>query len=135
MQIKPKFLKHVQVQPHQVNSYGQTTSGKLYAGKRAITPISPEADIRKSALEYKLLPAIKSTATTQNNKHVMFAASSRLNAHEKLVLLSSRLDERVRRRRQLFAFIAKVVLWGIIFYVLVLSALPAVDMIVSRWQY
>lgn len=135
MQIKPKFLIHSQAPPHQVNSHGQIHTRRLYFGKKTIKPISPEADIRKNALEYKPLPARKPKATIQNDKHVMSAASSRLNAHEKLVLLSSRLDEKVRRRRQLFAFVAKVVLWGIIFYVLVLSALPAVDMIVSRWQY
>ena len=132
MQIKPKFLKHVQVQPHQVNSYGQTTSGKLYAGKRAITPISPEVDIRNSAQSYKSSRVAVPKAQAQNSKNYVSATSSRLNAHEKLVLLSSNLDDKIRRRRKFLAFMGQIVLWSVVLYVLVLSRVPEIMMLFNR---
>ena len=132
MRIRPKFLKSQNDALHQANSHSGLYAPKQYSRKKVISPVSSETAIRK-----EMQPSNPSApaASAKNKKRFLTVNLSDNAGHEKLIALSSKLDEKLRRRRKLFAFIAKVMLWGIIFYILVLSALPAVDMIVSRWQY
>jgi hypothetical protein len=132
MHITPKFLKRKDSQPPQTNSYGRHHVSRLYSRKKVISPVSSEAAIRKEIQPGK---SQAPTGPTKNQKKFLTVNRTESSGNDTLIALSSNLDETLVRRRKLFTFIAKVVLWGIIFYALVLSALPAVDMIVSRWQY
>jgi hypothetical protein len=132
MQITKRFLKHKHATPYQANSHGQHDISKHYSRKKVITPITSVAAIRK-----EMQPSRSSLhkAPVKNQKKFLTVNLTENAGHEKLIALSSNLDEKLIRRRKLFAFIAKVVLWSIIFYVLILSALPMIEMVLSRWNY
>ena len=132
MQITKKFLKHKHATSHQANSHGQHDISKHYSRKKVINPITSEATIRK-----EMQPSRSSVprVPVKNQKKFLTVNLAENAGHEKLIALSSNLDEKLIRRRKLFGFIAKVVLWSIIFYVLVLSTIPHLKMILSRWNY
>ena len=130
----PKLKK-----PHfpQTNSYSQHNLTKGFSRKKVIAPISPEADIRAAAAAHK---PVSSTSSSKKNtappadsaKHLISGSAAKMDAHIKVGLLTSNLDDKIRRRRKSMAFIAKVLLWGVILYVLVLSKAPAILTIFSR---
>jgi hypothetical protein len=132
MQITKKFLKHKHATSHQANFHGLHDTSKHYSRKKVITPIASEAAIRK---EMHSSRSNTPRVPVKNQKKFLTVNVAENTGHEKLIALSSNLDEKLIRRRKLFAFIAKVLLWSIIFYVLVLSALPMIQMVLSRWNY
>ena len=132
MQVKLKFLKSNDDTPHSANSHSQEYVSKRYSRKKIISPVSSEVAVRKE-MQSNTYDAPRVTIKTQ--KQLLTVNSAESDNNEKLIALSLNLNEKLVRRRRLFALMAKVVLWGIIFYVLVLSVLPAVEMIFSRWRF
>lgn len=132
MNLKQKFLKPKDAVPPQANSHTQQYASKQYSHKKLISPVSSEEIIRK---EMKPSGSNVLKAPAKNQKNIFTVNFVKSDGNEKLITLSSNLDEKLIRRRKLLAFIAKVVLWSIIFYVLVLSSVPAIQMVVSRWHY
>ncbi|HEX7484022.1 MAG TPA: hypothetical protein VF281_02620 [Candidatus Saccharimonadales bacterium] len=103
-----------------------------------IKPISSEVKIRAVAAAYEPVkmnaqPKKRLTLSHTNRaKHLISGAVAMRNSQIKVELLSSNLDDKIRRQKKTFAFIAKVSLWGVIIYVLVLSRIPEILMIFSR---
>lgn len=119
MYLKRKSLKSNDTSPHLANSYGQHHPTKIYSGKKVIKPITSEAAIRAAAAAYK--PAKKSSVSHSNeSKHLVSGLAAKMNSQIKIGLLSSDLDDKIRRRRRFIAFVAQVLLWAALVYVVVL---------------
>lgn len=117
----------------QINSYSQHRPLKLFSRKKVIAPISSEAEIRKAMVTNKATSTSAkrhvskvtinnshAARVTSKQPHLMSGREAQANAHVKVGLLSSRLDEKTRRHRRFVAFIAQVLFWAAAFYVIFL---------------
>lgn len=125
MYLKRKSLKSNDTPPHLANSYSQHHPTKIYSGKKAIKPITSEAAIRAAAAAYKPVkknatPKRSSVFHTNASKYLILGSAAKMNSQIKIGLFSSDLDDKIRRRRRFIAFVAQVLLWAALVYVVVL---------------